>query len=784
GTSFSPTISAFDQFDNPKTDYSGGTLSGLDTSPGCSGCAPTLTATAPSYGTLTWIDGIATPSVTAYAADATSSITITDGSVFETTSDFDVDHAATLGGFTFETVATTSTAGEEFDVTVKAYDPYGNVKVDQASGTLSGLNSSPGCTVCDPTIVVANPDYGDPLDWTALDGTGSTSVTAYEADDTASLTISDGTVANTATFDEGPAALGGFSIDTISDAVAGADITVTVRAYDLYGNAKTDYSGTSSLSGLSSSPGCANCNPAILASSPDYGTLVWLNGVGTATVHAYKTGTSSLSYSDGGFSATSNSFNVTPAAIGGFTIDTITDQTASATGFTVTANAFDLFGNAKTDYTTGATLSGTLGTSPLCSTCSSGGTAATYGDPISWLNGVGTATVKAYKAETGRTITVSDSVASKSRTSNTFAVAPAGAHVVDFSIPSSAVGTDDHAGYSGEPNTTKKGTPIYHVCALPGSGTDPCNTASPPVRVLARDEFGNVRPGLTVDLATFQSPGTGFTGTTSAVTDSYGYASFGSPDPLLITPSTATGTAQLWATVTAGPSRLSAEFQVVDDLEACANATCDNLATSGQTSYSRIDATGPASFGPVTGGLLEGVSLVTQFQPAGGSSCTGGSTTQVGRTTDVHVEAVSGVPTLNFKVAMIVPKSLLQSTGYASRNAAGFSVCFGATYLGTGAPSSVWKARTSPTSTVLIDSVENGGLYWGWLPDCSFTGKKSPPQLDSDNPCIVLRTKNARALQAALGLSNSQFATLGFAAGDLAIVYQTRTPWDAKGSIF
>jgi len=777
GTSFDPTVRAFDQYDNPKTDYDGGAsvLSGLDTSTGCGGCDDPIPTATPDYGTLSWTDGVASPTVIAYAADSTSSITVTDGSVSNTSGDFAVAHAATLTGFTFDSISS-STAGTTFGVTVRAYDAYGNPKTDQSTGTLSGLNSSPGCviTICNPAIPVATPDNGNPLDWSLGDGTGTTSVKAVEARNDAALTITDGSISNSASFVEGPAALGGFSIDSISSSVAGADITVTVRAYDTYGNVKKGYTSGNLLSGLFASPACPTCSPAILASNPDYGTIVWLDGVGTATIHAYLTGPSSVTFSAGGFSATSNSFTVTPAALSGFTIASIANQTASSTGFTLTVNAYDLYGNLKTDYTTGASVTGTSNPSPGCSTCPNGGSSADFG-ALTWgLNtGIGTATVKVFKAETGRTITVSDAVASKSRTSNTFNVGSPGVYVLDFAT------TDTDVAFNGQPNTTKKGTPIYYSCLLPGNLTDPCSLSSPPVQVLARDRFGNTVSGVAVTLTATQA----LTGAPSANTNSSGLAAFAGPAPIVANAAT-TGTVFLTASATgANAPRDSATFQLVDDLEACGNATCDNLATSGQSSYGRIDATGGVSgFAPVSGGLLDGISLVTQFQAAQ-ANCIGAATTQVGRTTDVHIEAAGGVTaTLNFKVALIVPKSLLQSTGYASRNAATFNVCFGATDL-TGSATTGWVQKKVSTS-VPTNAVKNtgDGLWWGWLPDCPSVKKGTPPTPTS--PCISLRTKTARELQAALGLSNTQFATLKFGPGDLAIVYQTQTPWDAKGSIF
>ncbi len=45
------TVTAYDEYNNIKTNYTGGaSLSGLGTSPGCSGCSPTLAATAPPTG--------------------------------------------------------------------------------------------------------------------------------------------------------------------------------------------------------------------------------------------------------------------------------------------------------------------------------------------------------------------------------------------------------------------------------------------------------------------------------------------------------------------------------------------------------------------------------------------------------------------------------------------------------------------------------------------------------------------------------------------------------------
>ena len=54
----------------------------------------------------------------------------------------------------------------------------------------------------------------------------------------------------------------------------------------------------------------------------------------------------------------SNTFTVNPGPLGSFTIGTISNQTAG-TPFSVTATAYDVYGNLKDDYAGGATLAGT-----------------------------------------------------------------------------------------------------------------------------------------------------------------------------------------------------------------------------------------------------------------------------------------------------------------------------------------------------------------------------------------------------------------------------------------
>ena len=211
---------------------------------------------------------------------------------------------------------------------------------------------------------------------------------------------------------------------------AGDPTTINVTAYDLYGNVNTNYDGTATadLSGLVSPPGCTDCTPGAAGrrSRRRHPDVDGWRGHLERHTRAFKADTAAqLMVTDGSISNSSNIFTVTNGtALGGFTIDPVGMTPTRRGSVPVTIRAYDLYGNPKLDYTTGGTLSG-LATSPGCFTCVPGlnATPATYGGPISWLNGIGTATVTAYNAQPGAQLTITDG--SISNTSKTFTVNPA-----------------------------------------------------------------------------------------------------------------------------------------------------------------------------------------------------------------------------------------------------------------------------------------------------------------------------------------------------------------------
>jgi hypothetical protein len=318
GTAFSVTINAFDSYGNALPQTSGGALTGLATSPGCSTCHPSFAGTAPNHGSpASWTGNAGTISgVIATDADPAATITATLGSKSNSAT-FAVGFKDQLYDFSISAIGATQTAGTAIaSFTITAVDQYGNLKGNQSSGTLSGLATSPGCTLCDPGLPATAPVYGT-VSWNSGVGTAS-GVTPYNAQAGAAVTMTDGSVSETSnTFIVNhAAALGDFSVSTIATPqTAGTAFGFSVTAYDPYGNVKKDNTA-GTLSGLATSPGCDApfCTPAVAGTAPIYGSTSWANGVGTVTgVKAFNAQPgAAITITAGTVAETSNAFTVNP----------------------------------------------------------------------------------------------------------------------------------------------------------------------------------------------------------------------------------------------------------------------------------------------------------------------------------------------------------------------------------------------------------------------------------------------------------------------------------------
>jgi hypothetical protein len=391
----------------------------------------TVTLDSPN-GTLTPVDDIGNGTYTATIEDTVSRLDTITGKlgVVDIADDATVDF--TPGALKFFVIGhiDPQIAGTAFDVVITAEDQYHNIKTNYGgTPTISGLAASPGCVGCSPTLGAISATYGS---ITFTNGVATVSVTAFGADASSHITVTDASPSTTQDSNTFAvthvATLGGFTIENLSAAVAGTPFIATFHAFDPYGNVYTDYS-SGTLSNLSNSPGCTACVPSLLVATPTYGALIWSGGSATANITAVNAQTGAqLKIQGATASRLSNGFTVTnKVQLKGLTINAVASPLTAGAGFNVTVRAFDVYGNVYIGYGGAAALGG-LATSPGCSGCTPAlvATAPTYGTP-SWTNGVGTYTgVLAYKAQSGATLTATDVGAIVSN-STTFDVQPASA---------------------------------------------------------------------------------------------------------------------------------------------------------------------------------------------------------------------------------------------------------------------------------------------------------------------------------------------------------------------
>jgi hypothetical protein len=133
-----------------------------------------------------------------------------------------------------------STAGQPFDVTVTALDPYGNVDIHYA-GTITFTSSDAQAVL--PADYTFTPQDQGVVTFTGgatLFVAGSQSITATDVD--TGLVVGDATILVT------PAAADHFQITAPTQRRAGRAFGVTITALDPYGNVDVNYAGTITFS--------------------------------------------------------------------------------------------------------------------------------------------------------------------------------------------------------------------------------------------------------------------------------------------------------------------------------------------------------------------------------------------------------------------------------------------------------------------------------------------------------------------------------------------------------
>ncbi len=291
GSPFTVTVTAYDAYGNLETGYAGPAT--LSASSGAGTVSPT---------SIDFVNGVATPDVTLTKAGDGVSLVVSDGLVSsDSGGSISVSPAAPDAAnamLTPTSASITADGSSTQNVTVQAEDAYGNdLTTGSAIVTISQLS---GTGMIGP--VVNNGDGTYTATVTAPTATGSgVFVATLNGDPVQNGTASQAQA--TVSYVAGPLDHFGFATGS-GPQTAGSPFTVTVTAYDAYGNLETGYAGPATLS---ASSGAGTVSPT---------SIDFVNGVATPDVTLTKAGDGvSLVVSDGLVSSDSGgSISVSPAA--------------------------------------------------------------------------------------------------------------------------------------------------------------------------------------------------------------------------------------------------------------------------------------------------------------------------------------------------------------------------------------------------------------------------------------------------------------------------------------
>jgi hypothetical protein len=333
GYSFGVTVTAYDACGNLATNYTG-KVHFTSTDP---------SARLPVDYTFKTSDQGQHPFVVTLSKAGNQTVTATDTakppSQNPATGSVAVNVAIFIPGlhFTFGASTSTPTAGSPFDLTVKAWDQYNQIAFRYV-GTVTFTTSDTAAGVVLPANYTFTATDAGVHTFTG----GATLVTAggqtITVRDKADLT---GATATSTSVTVSPAAASTLSIGGFPGSVTAGDAgTVTVTAYDAFGNVATGYGGTLHFSSSDAQ--------AVL---PADTTLV--NGSTTFVATLKTTGTQSITVTDvanSALTATQGSIAVSPAAASTFSVAGFPSPVTAGTAGTFTVTALDTYGNVATGY--------------------------------------------------------------------------------------------------------------------------------------------------------------------------------------------------------------------------------------------------------------------------------------------------------------------------------------------------------------------------------------------------------------------------------------------------
>ncbi|UYL09156.1 Ig-like domain-containing protein [Bdellovibrio sp. SKB1291214] len=266
-----------------------------------------------------------------------------------------------INNFLLSGVPSSATAGTAFTTTITARDSYNNVKTDY-TGTIQFSSSDSGSPTLPANYTYVVGDAGVKQFSFNLKTTGNQTITATQSG--GSPTVTSSAIAVSA------ATISQLAIITgPTTTVAGSSIsTIVVRALDAYSNTATSFTGNITLAiGTNAGSGTLSGTKTVAATAGSASfSAVSIDKVGT--------GYTLVASASGATSATSLTFNITPAAGSTIAISSGNNQSAvvnTALGTILVAVVRDAYGNlapnSDVDWTSSA---GTLGSATTTSNSS------------------------------------------------------------------------------------------------------------------------------------------------------------------------------------------------------------------------------------------------------------------------------------------------------------------------------------------------------------------------------------------------------------------------------
>lgn len=319
GSAHPAIVTAYDAFGNVATGYTG-TIHLASSDP-----AALVSADA------TATNGVAVFSVTPMTLGA-QTLTATDvASAALTATEATVGTPGDAATFRMS-AAPGGVAGSTQNLTLTAFDAFGNVAVDYA-GSVAFSSSDPQATL--PFYTFNPADNGSHTFALVLRTAGAQSLTARDYFNPSIIATQSGIVVT-------PAPAVSVRVPALQGSVAGVAQQVTITARDAYGNVASDYRGTLAFS---SSDTLAALPAAYTFTAADAGAhtfSVTFKSAGGQTFTVQDTATAAVT-------SFQRDIQITPAAVAGFALRAPSNVTAGV-AFSVTVSAVDAFGNTITGY--------------------------------------------------------------------------------------------------------------------------------------------------------------------------------------------------------------------------------------------------------------------------------------------------------------------------------------------------------------------------------------------------------------------------------------------------